>query len=190
MVTDLAARSGPGLDRLEAVFDDERVVANAGVLLPATLAERLGVEALVDATVLLAERSAGSRAGAKVLSLVHAMLLGADSIDDCEVLRSARRVACSHTACSRRRRLGRSCAASRSGMYASSTVCSLRRSAVPGGPVPGRARVGLSSMSTRSWSRSTATRSRARATATRASSATTRSSPCARTRWRRCTSAA
>ena len=88
MVTDCAARSGPGLDRLEAVFDDERVVANAGVLLPATLAERLGVEALVDATVLLAERSAGSRAGAKVLSLVHAMLLGADSIDDCEVLRS------------------------------------------------------------------------------------------------------
>ena len=80
MVTDFEARSGRRLDRFEAVFDDERVVANAGVLLPATLADRLGVEALVDATVSLADRSAGSRAGAKVLSLVSAMLLGADSI--------------------------------------------------------------------------------------------------------------
>jgi hypothetical protein len=89
MVTDFEARSGRRLDRFEAVFDDERVVANAGVLLPATLAGRLGVEGLVDATVSLADRSAGSRAGAKVLSLVSAMLLGADSIDDCDLLRTA-----------------------------------------------------------------------------------------------------
>jgi hypothetical protein len=88
MVTDFEGRSGCRLDRFEAVFDDERVVANAGVLLPATLAGRLGLEALVDETVSLADRSAGARAGAKVLSLVHAMLLGADSIDDCGVLRA------------------------------------------------------------------------------------------------------
>jgi hypothetical protein len=31
------------------VFDDERAVANAGVMLPALLAQRLGIEALVDA---------------------------------------------------------------------------------------------------------------------------------------------
>jgi PII-like signaling protein len=88
MVTDFAVRSGRRLDCLEAVFDDQRVVANAGVVLAATLADRLGLEALVDESVSLSDRSAGSRAGAKVLSLVHAMLLGADSIDDCDVLRT------------------------------------------------------------------------------------------------------
>jgi hypothetical protein len=88
MVTDSAGRGGCRLDRLEAVFDDERLVANAGVVLAATLCDRLGVEALVDDCVGLADSSAGSRAGAKVLSLVHAMLLGADSIDDCDVLRT------------------------------------------------------------------------------------------------------
>jgi hypothetical protein len=82
MVTDSAVGGGRRLDRLEAVFDDERVVANAGVLLASTLSDRLGLEALVVECVVLGDRSAGSRAGAKVLSLVHAMLLGADSIDD------------------------------------------------------------------------------------------------------------
>lgn len=88
MVTDSAGCLGCRLDGLEAVFDDERVVANAGVVLAATLADRLALEALVDELVWLSDRSAGSRAGAKVLSLVHAMLLGADSIDDCDVLRT------------------------------------------------------------------------------------------------------
>jgi hypothetical protein len=55
MVTDFEARSGRRLDRFEAVFDDERVVANAGVLLPATLADRLGVEGLVDARKTMTE---------------------------------------------------------------------------------------------------------------------------------------
>jgi hypothetical protein len=87
MVTDSAGRGGWRSDRLEAVFDDERVVANAGVVLTATLCDRLGVERLVDESVSLADRSAGSGAGAKVLSLVHAMLLGAVSIDDTDVLR-------------------------------------------------------------------------------------------------------
>ena len=32
-------------DAMRVVFDDERAVANAGVLLPAVLAERLGIEA-------------------------------------------------------------------------------------------------------------------------------------------------
>ena len=35
-------------DATRVVFDDERVVANAGVMLPAVLARRLGIEALVD----------------------------------------------------------------------------------------------------------------------------------------------
>lgn len=83
-------RAGVVLDRLRVEFDDERAVANAGLLLPATLAGSLGVEALVDETVCLSGRPGAARPGRKVLTLVHAMLLGADSIDDCDVLRSGR----------------------------------------------------------------------------------------------------
>src|SRR4051812_19247122 len=79
-----------GSDRFDAVFDDERVVANAGLLLPVTLGRRLGLEALVDAVVGLGKRPGASRPGRKVLSLAHAMLLGADCIDDCDVLRTGR----------------------------------------------------------------------------------------------------
>ena len=70
------------------MFDDERVVANAGVLLPAVLAERLGIEAVVDRTVDLGDRAGAANAGRKVMSLVSAMYVGADCIDDCSVLRS------------------------------------------------------------------------------------------------------
>jgi len=77
-------------DRSAVVFDDERVVVNAGLVLAVTLGRRLGLEQLVDAAVRLGSRPGASRPGRKVLSLVHAMLLGADSIDDCGVLRSGR----------------------------------------------------------------------------------------------------
>ncbi len=75
-------------DRSTVVFDDERVVVNAGILLAVTLARRLGIEALVDRTVRLGDCPGASRPGRKVLSLVFAMLLGADCIDDCAVLRA------------------------------------------------------------------------------------------------------
>jgi Transposase DDE domain group 1 len=77
-------------DRSSVVFDDERVVVNAGIVLAVTLGRRLGIEALVDAAVRLGGRPGGSRPGRKVLSLIHAMLLGADCIDDCGVLRAGR----------------------------------------------------------------------------------------------------
>ena len=35
-------------DRIRVVFDDHRLVANAGLLLPATLAQHLGLRELVD----------------------------------------------------------------------------------------------------------------------------------------------
>jgi hypothetical protein len=75
-------------DATRVVFDDERAVANAGVVLPAVLAERLGIEALVDRTVDLGDRAGAGNAGRKVMTLVSAMALGADCIDDCDVLRS------------------------------------------------------------------------------------------------------
>jgi hypothetical protein len=75
-------------DATRVVFDDERVVANAGVMLPALLAGRLGLATLVDQTVDLGDRAGAANAGRKVMSLVSAMMLGADSIEDCDVLRS------------------------------------------------------------------------------------------------------
>jgi Transposase DDE domain group 1 len=79
-----------GLDAVEVRFDDRRAVGDAGIVLAATLAERLGIEALVDETVELGERAGAANAGAKVMTLVSAMALGADSIDDCDVLRAGR----------------------------------------------------------------------------------------------------
>ena len=80
-----------GLNRVEVVFDDERVVSDAGVMLVATLAGRLGVELLAgDLVRLRPGRPGPANAGRKIMALVFAMILGADSIDDCGVLRAGR----------------------------------------------------------------------------------------------------
>jgi hypothetical protein len=85
---------GPvGLDGVALAFDDERAVANAGIAPVATLAGRLGIEALAGRLVRLGERAAAANAGRKIMSLIYAMVLGADSIDDCEILRSGRTAA-------------------------------------------------------------------------------------------------
>jgi Transposase DDE domain group 1 len=70
------------------VFDDERAVANVGVLLPAVLAGRLGMEDLVDLAVDLGDRPGAANPGRKVMSLLSATALGADCIEDCDLLRS------------------------------------------------------------------------------------------------------
>jgi hypothetical protein len=83
---------GPvGLDGVQVKFDDERVVSDAGLMLVATLAARLGIEELAQRFVRLRPKLPGTgSAGRKVMSLVFAMALGADSIDDCDVLRAGR----------------------------------------------------------------------------------------------------
>jgi hypothetical protein len=82
---------GPvGSDGVAVAFDDERAVADAGIVLVATLARRLGIEALVDERVVLGDRVGAGNEGAKVMSLVWAMVLGADCIDDCGLLRLGR----------------------------------------------------------------------------------------------------
>src|SRR3954452_23547792 len=87
---------GPvGLDGVTVCFDDERAVADAGIVLAATLARRLGIEALVDERLDLGERVGAGNEGANVMSLVSAMALGADCIDDCDLLRRALRPTCS-----------------------------------------------------------------------------------------------
>ncbi len=80
-----------GLDVVEVTFDDERVVSDAGIALVATLADRLGVEVLVGRLVRLGrDRPGAANAGRKVMALIYAMLLGADCIDDSELLRAGR----------------------------------------------------------------------------------------------------
>jgi Transposase DDE domain group 1 len=83
--------SAVGLDGLRVEFDDERVVSDAGVVLAATLAGRLGIELLAGRLVRLRrDRPGAANAGRKVMAVVYAMALGADSIDDCGLLRAGR----------------------------------------------------------------------------------------------------
>ena len=80
-----------GLDGVQVAFDDERVVSDAGLMLAATVAARLGIEALAQRLVRLRPKRPGAgNVGRKIMSLIYAMALGADSIDDCDVLRSGR----------------------------------------------------------------------------------------------------
>jgi hypothetical protein len=80
-----------GLEGVRVEFDDERAVSDAGVMLVATLAGRLGIEALAGRLVRLRrDRPGAANAGRKVMALLFAMVLGADSIDDCASLRAGR----------------------------------------------------------------------------------------------------
>jgi hypothetical protein len=80
-----------GLAGLRVVFDDERVVSDAGIVLVATLVARLGIELLAGRLVRLRRgRPGAADAGRKVMALLFAMVLGADSIDDTDVLRAGR----------------------------------------------------------------------------------------------------
>jgi hypothetical protein len=91
MVHDAAdVPEGPAsLDSVRVEFNEERLISDAGLLVTATLAERLGLEELVNESVWLDSRAAGAALpGRKVMSLVHGMLAGADSIDDMNVLRA------------------------------------------------------------------------------------------------------
>jgi hypothetical protein len=82
--------AGPAsLDSVDVRFDERRLVSNAGLLLTASLADRLGIEETVNESVWLDPRAPGAALpGRKVLSLVHGMVAGADSIDDMNVLRA------------------------------------------------------------------------------------------------------
>jgi Transposase DDE domain group 1 len=82
--------AGPAsLDSVTVAFDEPRLISDAGLLVIATLADRLGLEQLVNESVWLGYKVPGAALpGRKVMSLVHGMLAGADSIDDMNVLRA------------------------------------------------------------------------------------------------------
>ena len=81
-------RSTHTLDRLDTAFDDGRLVADAGLLLPATLAHHLGLRELVDEHVHLGDEPGRANAGDKFLTLVMSALAGGDCIDDANALRA------------------------------------------------------------------------------------------------------
>ena len=75
-------------DRIQISFDDHRLVANAGLLLPATLGRHLGLPELVDRHLDLGRAPGRANTGDKVMTLVASALAGGDCIDDADVLRT------------------------------------------------------------------------------------------------------
>ena len=75
-------------DRIQIAFDDHRLMANAGLLLPVTLAQHLGLREVVDSHVDLGDAPGRANPGDKMLTLVASALAGGDCIDDADVLRT------------------------------------------------------------------------------------------------------
>lgn len=76
------------IDRVAVTFDDPTLVADAGLIVPATLMVRLGLEGLINDMVRLVDRVGGSRPGRKVLTLVASILAGGSHIDHADRLRA------------------------------------------------------------------------------------------------------
>ena len=75
-------------DRIRILFDDDRLVANAGLILPATLALRLGLPQLLRKHLDLGGGPGRANTGDKMMTLVASALAGGDCIDDADVLRA------------------------------------------------------------------------------------------------------
>ena len=75
-------------DRIQITFDDRRLVANAGLLLPATLARHLGLPELVQQRLDLGDAPGRANTSDKMMTLVASVLAGGDCIDDADVLRT------------------------------------------------------------------------------------------------------
>jgi hypothetical protein len=69
--------------RLKVTFDDDHAVANAGLALVSVLSDRLGLEERAETLI---DRKPFP--GRRVATLVHAMVAGAEFIDDADVLGS------------------------------------------------------------------------------------------------------
>ena len=74
-------------DRIQITFDDHRLVANAGLILPTTLARHLGLPQLVQECLDLGNAPGRANTGDKIMTLVASALAGGDYIDDADVLR-------------------------------------------------------------------------------------------------------
>ena len=75
-------------DRIQITFDDCRLVADAGLLLPATLARHLGLAELVRQCLDFGNAPGRANTGDKIMTLVASALAGGDCIDDADALRT------------------------------------------------------------------------------------------------------
>ena len=75
-------------DRMQITFDDHRLVANAGLILPATLGLHLGLPPLVDRHLDLDHAPGRANPGDKMMTLLASALAGGDCIDAADALRT------------------------------------------------------------------------------------------------------
>ena len=80
-------RASHDLSQVSVSFDESNLVANAGLLPAAVLAQRVDLAGLVDARLHLARHGANS--GGEAVTVIESMLAGGDSIDDVAVLRAS-----------------------------------------------------------------------------------------------------
>ena len=82
-------RSSHNLAGIETTFDEDNLVANAGLQVPGALAQKLGIAELVDEHLRLPTDAVGrANGGTKAMTVIGAMLAGGDSIADTDVLRA------------------------------------------------------------------------------------------------------
>src|SRR6266498_3008927 len=75
-------------DAIAVTFDDDHAVADAGLILAATLAEGLLLRELFDTHVDLGDAPGAANIGDKAMTLVHSALAGGEWIDDVDRLRA------------------------------------------------------------------------------------------------------
>jgi hypothetical protein len=81
-------RSSHSPDQIAVTFDDDHAVADAGLILAASLAEGLGLRELFAAHVDLGEAPGAANIGDKAMTLIHAALAGGEWIEDADRLRA------------------------------------------------------------------------------------------------------
>lgn len=81
-------RSSHSLDALSVQFDDDKAVADAGLLLPATLAQHLGLWELFYDHVDLGAAPGRANAGDKAMTVIASLIAGGECIDDADALRA------------------------------------------------------------------------------------------------------
>ena len=84
----LSMRSSHSLDALAVQFDDDNAVADAGLLLPATLAQHLGLRELFYDHVSLGDVPGRANVGDKAMTLIASLIAGGECIDDADALRA------------------------------------------------------------------------------------------------------
>ncbi len=82
----MLSRNDP--DRIQVAFNDHRLVVDAGLILPVTLAHRVGLCELVGNHVDLGDAPGRANAGDKLLTLAASALAEGDCIDDADALRA------------------------------------------------------------------------------------------------------